>query len=102
MQDFDPIKPKIENHEKEIKQTELTFIGSLIKPFKNATLWEFHIDNQILIKADISHKIAVSEKGEPIKKQELTKNKGCVYFWALHERSARKKLKKHGLLLQNA
>lgn len=94
MKGIDPIKPKIENHEKEIKQNEITFIGSLIKPFKNATLYEFDTEEMELRVADVDRKVAMGYDGEVQKTNKFTRNKHCLYLWALNDKNALRKVKK--------
>jgi hypothetical protein len=91
---------KIEIQEEQQQKKEIKLIGQQRK-IKGLTLWEFNAKTKELQKAkyqkvDVSIKSLSSATGDVNFNHKVVTNENCLYFQALNEKVARKKLTKRG------
>lgn len=91
-------KPIIEKHEEVDQQKEFTLKGELKPPQKGQKLWEFNTVTGDLNVFDYEKFIQMGNNGETKKQGRVYGNPDCVYFSALNEKNAARKLFKGGLI----
>lgn len=99
MKGLDQVNPVIEAHDEDIRQNELRFMGSIRKPHKGMTFYEFNYITGDLKPAQIAKTIEITDGGQAKKTGKIELSKDSHYFWALNEKSAAKKLLKLGLIV---
>ncbi len=85
---------KIENHQQVNQKQEYKFIESII-PKSGRDLWSYNPDNDEMKRIEIIKKGSVDYKGNPIENQQAQYNPYHLYFWAVNEKNARKKLNQY-------
>ena len=85
---------KVEIHQEQNKKQEYKFIGNVhIKT--GCKLWSYDSEKDAMIEVKISTKGAISLSGEVVESPKAQYNPSYIYFQAINEKNARKKLKKY-------
>lgn len=77
------------------KKNEFHLIGSQRK-VKGHTLYAFNIVTKELMVVSLERKLILGFDGNVMYENKLTVEKNCIYFQALNEKNAKKKLLKMG------
>jgi len=99
---FKENKPKVENHEKELKQQEIRFVGELKNPMNGHVLWSYNLKSGELLEIEPIRSIAVNAMTmQPIYDAKLEIKPNHYYFYKLNQENAIKHLLKEGLVKSN-
>jgi hypothetical protein len=91
-------KPQIEKHEEVNQQKEFRKAGQLKPPKKGQNLYRFNTKTGDLDAIDYEKEISLTMEGTVKKEGKVYRDPDCVYFSALNEKNAARKLHKAGLI----
>ena len=102
MEELHDSKNRVEQHEEANKQQEIRFLGTTKRPHKGMKMFEFNPNTGDCqpVDFDFHVKVNVSDSGHmgTAKKATVETSAECIYFWALNQKNAAKKLFKQGLI----
>lgn len=91
-------KPTIEKHEEVNQKKEFKHLGRIKPPQKGQKLWKYNTKTGDLDIVEYEKEIAMGMNGNVKKSGKVYGNRDCVYFSALNEKNAARKLFKGGLI----
>lgn len=99
MEELHDNKTRIEKHDETNVQQEIRYVGKIIDRTKDGLkLWEFNTKTGDLVDIEPEKLIKITEDLTPTKAAKVLKDSDCVYFWALNEKSAARKLFKEKMI----